>query len=148
MYDIVTGSSSSVVDYAAAAVGGAIAASGIGTIGAIAANAVLGGATYLLNCGISDENANAFDLTAAIFIGGVSGAIGGSGANGTKLNGVYKTSKEILETACSPKKIAMYSAKIKAVTETIIESTIRTVVAGLFSNGANMHRKYLTDSAY
>ena len=41
----------SAVDYVSAAVGGALAASGISAVGAIAANAALGGTTYLANCG-------------------------------------------------------------------------------------------------
>lgn len=44
-----------------------------------------------------------------------SGAIGGSGANGTNLRGVVKTSKQVLKTATSPKKDAMYTAKISTV---------------------------------
>ena len=38
------------VDYASAAISGALAATGISAMGSIAANAALGGATYLANC--------------------------------------------------------------------------------------------------
>ena len=51
--DALTGSTSSIVDYASAAISGAFAASGLGATGSIVANAVLGGATYLANCNVS-----------------------------------------------------------------------------------------------
>ena len=51
-------SSLSLVDYAAAAIGGAIAASGIGFAGAVVANATLGGTTYLANCSYKGVKSN------------------------------------------------------------------------------------------
>ncbi len=45
-------SSLSPVDYVSAAIGGAMAASGITLAGSVVANAVLGGTTYLANCSI------------------------------------------------------------------------------------------------
>lgn len=70
------------VDYASAAIGGAIAASGIGFVGAVVANATLGGATYLANCSYRGVEANRQDLIISTAIGGVAGLIGGSGVNG------------------------------------------------------------------
>lgn len=144
--DALTGSSSSVVDYASAAISGALAASGLSAAGSVIANAVLGGATYLAICSVNVEDANAFDFTMSVFIGGVSGAIGGSGSNGTRLTGVLRTAADVFDTAVSPKKIAMYSSKIIKGMNTIVESTTRTVAAGLFSNTANSERMKLTSS--
>ncbi len=45
----------------------------------------------------------------------VSGMVSGKGANGAKLLEITKTSKEVLKTAVSPKKIAMYTAKMQLV---------------------------------
>lgn len=137
---------SSFVDYTSAAIGGALAASGIGLAGSIAANAALGGATYLMNSNIEGKSTNALDLTLAVGIGGVAGVIGGSGANGAKLKGVYTTSKTVLKTTVSTTKKAMYTAKVSTVKRTVTISTVRTVVAGFFSNVGNLLRKAITYS--
>ena len=70
---------SSWADYGSAAVSGALAASGIGVIGSVAANAALGGATYVANCQISGETVNGADFLVSVGIGGIAGAIGGNG---------------------------------------------------------------------
>jgi len=133
-------------DYGSAAISGALAASGVGLGLSITANAALGGATYLTNCAINDEEANLVDLGLATGIGAVSGIIGGSGADGANLRGVAKTSKRVLKTAVSPKKIAMYTAKISTVRKKVAIATIRTVTAGITSNRLNYYRRLLTKS--
>ena len=138
--------SSTWADYGSAAISGALAASGIGLGGAIAANAALGGVTYMANCAIKGEDANIVDLSLATGIGAVSGLVGGKGANGAKLRGVASTSKNVLKTAVSPKKIAMYTAKLTNVRKTVISSTISTMAAGFSSNYLNNKRKGLTKS--
>ena len=137
---------SSVVDYISAGISGGLAASGIGTAGAVIANAALGGTTYLANCAIEGKDANLRDFGIATGIGAVCGRIGGSGANSGKLIGVTKTAKQVLKTAVSPKKIALYTAKKVACRNKAIECTLRTVLAGLLSNGGNYARKELTHS--
>ena len=127
-------------DYGASALSGALAATGIGLGASVAANATIGGATYLINCGIKGEEANLVDLGLATGIGAVSGLIGGKGADGAKLRGVTATSKKILKTAVSPQKIAMYSRKIAACKSSAIFSVIRTVSAGGFTNAVNFVR--------
>lgn len=97
-------SSLSPVDYISAAVGGMIAASGIGTIGAIATNATLGGATYVANCSYKGVKVSKKDFIASTVIGGVSGAIGGSGANGKNMRGVYSRSKQVINSTKSIRK--------------------------------------------
>ncbi len=133
-------------DYGSAALSGTLAASGVGLGVSIAANAALGGITYLTNCAVKGEEVNSFDLGLAIGIGTISGLIGGSGANGAKLRGVASTSKQILKTAVSPKKIAMYTAKITSVKKTVIVSTVRTISAGFTSNYLNNKRMKLRNS--
>jgi len=137
---------SSVADYLSAAISGGLAASGIGLPGSIVANAVLGGTTYLANCAIDGKEANLLDFGLATGIGALAGSIGGSGANSQKLIGVTKIAKQVLKTAVSPKKIAMYTAKIVACKKAAIESAIRTVVAGNTSSWFNNTRKVLTGS--
>ena len=110
-------------------------------------NAALGGATYLTNCAISGEEVNGADFLMTTAIGGISGAIGGSGANGKKLRGVYSTAKDVLKTTVSPKKQAMYAAKQAAVKETVSKGVARTVVAGFTANVANYARKNIIISA-
>lgn len=133
-------------DYGAAALSGALAATGIGLGASVVANAAIGGATYLVNCGINGETANIVDFGLATGIGVISGFVGGSGANGAKLRGVVKTSKMIIKTAVSPKKIAMYSAKIAACGKTALTSVLRTALAGFTSNALNPIRRWVTSS--
>ena len=120
---------STLADYGAAALSGALAATGIGTGASVVANAAIGGATYLVNCKIEGEDANFLDFTLATGVGAVSGMIGGSGVDGARLRGATKTSKVLLETAVSPKKIAQYTAKITGCTKTVIVGGMRTFAA-------------------
>lgn len=96
---------SRVVDYISAGISGGLVASGIGTAGAVIANAALGGTTHLANCAIEGKDANLRDFGIATGIGAVCVRIGGSGANSGKLIGVTKTAKQVLKTAVSPKKL-------------------------------------------
>lgn len=79
-------------------------------------------------------------------IGGISGLIGGSGADGKRLRGVYGTAKDVLKTAVSPKKQLMYTAKKVAVKKAVAIGVARTVTAGLTANAANYGRKRFTHS--
>ena len=118
-----------------------LAASGIGIGGSIAANATLGGVTYLANCEMEGVTSNPVDLAGTVIIGGLSGAIGGSGVDGARLRGVHSTAKEVLKTTVSPKKVAMYTAKITTVKATIKEGIARTFAAGITSNVLNTARE-------
>ena len=137
---------STLADYASAALSGALAASGAGLGISVAANAALGGATYLANCAIKDEDTDITDFRMAIGIGAISGLVGGSGADGAKLRGIVGTSNYTLKNAVSPKKIAMYTAKKVVVTKTVAVSTARTMAAGFASNYLNNKRKVFTAS--
>ena len=136
----------SAVDYVSAAVGGALAASGISAVGAIAANAALGGTTYLANCGYKGEKANVVDLGAATVVGGIAGKIGGSGVNGRKLRGIYRRANDVIKTAKSARRIAKYVAKKTAIKVTVKSGVKQTVKAGFFSNITNFVRKLFTKS--
>ncbi|MDO4835895.1 MAG: hypothetical protein Q4B07_05550 [Clostridia bacterium] len=81
-----------------------------------------------------------------IGIGAISGLIGGKGANGKELMGIAKTSKTVLKTAVSPKKIAMYSAKLLKVEKQAIISCLRTGASIYFSNRMNALHK-ISDSS-
>ena len=133
-------------DYGAAAVSGALAASGIGLGGSIVANAAISGVTYLADCDIKGEEVNEKDFWLATGAGAISGLVGGKGADGSKLRGITKTSKDILKTAVSPKKIAMYTEKIAMSRNVAIVSGLRTVTAGLTSNLLGYYRKGCTGS--
>ncbi|MBO4873108.1 MAG: hypothetical protein J5496_06805 [Lachnospiraceae bacterium] len=140
---------SSVVDYGAAALSGGLAATGIGFGTSIAVNAAIGGATYLANCALEDETPDVVDLAIATTIGGVSGAIGGKGADGKKLIGITEVSKDVLNNSTSAKKVAMYTAKITACKKKAVESGLRTIGAGLFSNTVNnKYKKIILGSEY
>ena len=134
-------------DYSSAAISGGLAASGIGLGLSITANAALGGATYLTNCAINGEDANLLDFGISTGVGAFSGIVGGSGVDGANLRGIVKTSKRVLETAVSPRKIAMYTTKISTVRNIVTVGTIRTVLSGFTSNGLNYCRKLFTKSS-
>lgn len=138
--------SSTWADYSAAALSGALAATGVGLGTSIVANAALGGTTYLVNCSIKDSDANINDLGLVIGIGACSGMVGGSGANGANLRGIAKTSKIVLRTERSSQKIAAYSAKITTCRKIAIIGGVRTIVAGLVANSLNTRRKEWTRS--
>ena len=124
---------SSWVDYGAAALSGAVGATGIGFLGSIAANAGISGGQYLANCVIKGKTPNIDQLGYEMGFGALSGMIGGKGADGANLLGVYKTSKHILKTAVSPKKIAMYSAKCAEVRKKVIVGTVQSLMTGIHS---------------
>lgn len=108
---------SSAVDYLAAAASGALAASGVGAFGSAVANAAIDGVAYVANCGINGEEVNGAEL---LFTVATSALTSGKGVDGANLRGVYKHSKQVLKTAVSPKKIAMYTAKKKKVITTVV----------------------------
>ena len=82
------------------------------------------------------------EFTITTLIGAGAGAIGGKGANAGNLMGVVQTARQILKTAASPKKIAMYTSKIIGAQKNLVESVLRTVAAGILSNMANYKRKW------
>ena len=134
------------VDYISAAIGGSIAASGIGFAGAVVANAALGGTTYLANCSYKGVEANTNDFIASTAIGGVAGLIGGSGANGKNMRGVYSRSKQVINATKSTRKQAMYKAKITTIKKDVAKSSVKIVTAGLFSNMGNFARRLFSGS--
>ena len=134
------------VDYVSAAIGGSIAASGIGFAGAVVANAALGGTTYLANCSYKGVEANTNDFIASTAIGGVAGLIGGSGANGKNMRGVYSRSKQVINATKSTRKQAMYKAKITTIKKDVAKSSVKIVTAGLFSNMGNFARRLFSGS--
>lgn len=133
-------------DYGAAALSGALAASGVGAVWSVAGNAAIGGFQYLANCDIKSESITTIDLVGSIAIGGLTGLAGGKGANGKALRGVYNRSAEALRTAVSPKKIAIYTAKQIAVKQTAIKAATKTFALGIASNYAHAGRRIITHS--
>ena len=92
---------------------------------------------------VYDLDPNLAEFSLATATGAVSGAIGGSGADGAKLRDVSKIAKHVITNSSSAKKVAMYTAKQAAVKKTIAISTGRTIAAGLTSNYINSKRKQL-----
>jgi RHS repeat-associated protein len=124
---------SSLADYGAAALSGAIASTSITKTGAIIVNGVIGGATYLVNCSAKGDEANFVDFIMSTGIGMVGGAIGGSGADTAKLREIWGVSQEVLTNATSPKKIAMYVGKMTACKQVIRSAIGSTFNATVFS---------------
>ena len=72
----------------------------------------------------------------------VSGGTAGEGMNTSEMRGIYKRSKDILETAKSPKKIYLYNGKIESIKKKAkeeIDSTLRDLVIPI---GVELANKY------
>ena len=123
---------STYADYIAAAASGALAASGIGAVGAVAANTMFSSVTYLADRSIKNEKVNGAEWLEATATGFISGIIGGSGANAKKVVGVINYSRNVVKTAVSPKRIAMYRGKITSSLKAIRTSLRRTFWQLLF----------------
>lgn len=100
------------LDALSGAASGALAASGVGLLGQVIGNGLTSGVAYFARADINNQRTTTSGFLVSIAEGMMSGAIGGKGADGAKLSGVYKTAKQMIGNTTSPKKIAMYSAKI------------------------------------
>ena len=134
----------SLVDYASAAIGGALAATSISSAGSVFANAVIGGATYVGNCKRNHEKVSMVQLGFATLIGAGSGKIGGKGINAKKFYGEYRYTKNLLKTVKSQTRKAKYVSKLGR-----IRKMVRTGVAGIgksgtFSNIMNKARSFIS----
>lgn len=109
----------------------------VGLVGSVASNAAISGSAYVANSAMKGKKITTGGLLTAVGIGAASGALGGSGVNGARVRGVSQTAKEILKTAVSPKKIAMYTAKRVANRKLVSEGVIRTIGSICFSNLAS-----------
>ncbi len=124
---------SSLSDYCVAAASGALSATGIGAIGSSIVNASISGTAYMVNEYANGRNPDVVQMGKTMLESGVSALIGGKGADGKKLTGIYKTSKLKLKTAVSNKKTNMYKEKIKTVRKSAIKSSISTFLGNLVS---------------
>ena len=136
---------STIWDYIGSAASGALAATGIGRMGAMFASAIISTMTYVLNCAIQKAQYSRFELILTFIVGLVCGLIGGSGANLKKANGVVKTSKTILKTAVSARKIAMYTAKIKNAISSTVVNAIRYIASAVSNTLGSSGKKYLKE---
>ena len=137
---------STFADYGAAALSGALAATGISAGASIIANAAISGVTYLANCRYKEVKATKKDFAVSVAVGAASGFVGGSGANGKKLRGVYSRSKQVINSTKSVKKQIMYRAKVSGIKKSVIVGSVRTVLSGFTSNIGNFFRRFFTRS--
>ena len=117
------------VDYVAAAVSGALAATAVGKVGQAIGNAAISGISYALNQENSGKRINPVDTVVNVGIGAVCGLVGGDGANGTRLYGVNKRATQVMATTHSAKKMAQYAAKKAAVRRAFYISVARTAAS-------------------
>lgn len=128
------------VDAVSGAIGGAIAATPIGLVDSVLANAVLGTATYVAEQAVKDEEVTGIGLVAGAVGGAASGLVGGSGANAKGLGSVWeKTAKGIARehrranTAYAAKRISKYATERVIVKRTVAVATTR-FIAGAASS--------------
>ena len=113
-------------------VSGALAATGIGFAASVAANAALGGATYMAEQAVTGEEITASGVLIGVAAGGISGAIGGKGADAKKLCAVWKNASKGIEREMrranakyAAKQIAKYMVTKNAVKTAIKIAAIR-----------------------
>ena len=90
-----------------------------------------------MECALKGEEIEVSRLIVAAGSGAVAGVIGGKGVDLNKKAGVVKTTKELLKTTVSSKRIARYSAKIHEVYGNIAKGIGQTFAGGVFGNIIN-----------
>ena len=108
-------SSSSGIDYAAAAISGAIATTKISCMGSAVVNGLLGGMAYSLNCEMNGVKTDPFQFGLSVGIGVISGFVGRDGADAVCNAKKYKSISNISKTLVSKKKIALYTGKLSVI---------------------------------
>ena len=134
---------SSLWTYISAGLSGALAATGIGKMGAVFYSAI----SSAISSVIDNNGIKVLDFIFSVVIGIVCGLIGGAGANLKRVSGVVSVSKSVLKTAVSPKKIVMYLSKIKSATISTIVNAIRYVISAVANALGGAGRKYLLELA-
>lgn len=119
------------------AVGGALAATGVGAIGQITGNAGIGVASYVASSIVDGETITAKGIVVNGAIGTITGVIGGEGANGKKVISTLNYVKKGLARE-SRRANQKYAAKQIAKYAALRAKTIRgvNVAIGRFSLGA------------
>ena len=133
------------LDALSGAASGALAASGVGLLGQVIGNGLTSGVAYFARADINNQRTTTSGFLVSIAEGMMSGAIGGKGADCAKLSGVYKTAKQMIGNTTSPKKIAMYSAKIVEVKKTIAKGVRGLNLSLMFSNFIGNMRSQLVN---
>ena len=126
------------VSAAFGAVSGALAASGIGALGLALASVAIDGTEYVVRSVIAGKDINQEELLTTVAI---SVLTAGKGIDGAKLSGIYRHSTNVLKTAVSPKKIAMYTAKKTNVLKTVFFSIGETIVEGVVDGVADGYKR-------
>ena len=117
--------SSSLVEYGAAAISGALATTGITTKISTIANGAIAAGSYLLET--EKKDINVLDLTLSTGIGALAGYRGKEGMQLSKNIGIIRTSKRKINTLKSAKKIRLYTTK-RIVAKNRIYGGIRTTI--------------------
>lgn len=108
------------VNAASGAISGALASTGIGLVASIGINAALGGATYVAEQAIKDEDITVGGVVASTVAGGIGGAIGGKGANSKGLSATWKSASKGI-------KREMRRTNVKYATKQIAKYTVEKV---------------------
>ena len=141
------------VNAASGLVSGALAATGIGLAASIAANAALGGATYMAEQAVTGEEITASGVLIGVAAGGISGAIGGKGADTKKLCNVWKSASKGLgrearraNTKYAAKQIAKYTAT-KIAVKTAIKTAVIRYTAGVATSSyfSTVHNRWVAE---
>lgn len=119
------------------AISGAVAVTGIGLVGSAVVGGVLGGATSIGEDVIDGKEINVGKFFFSVGVGILGGLISGSGADAKTLLSKSSYIKEVLKTAVSPKKIAMYTAKVTAMKHSIVKTVVRFVTSIVGTHGAS-----------
>ena len=133
------------VSAAAGAITGAVATTGIGAFGNGVINALVSGMEMGITDAINGEETNDAELLLTMV---VSGATAGEGINTSKMRGIYKRSKEVLNTTHSATKRGIYDMKIKTIRKKAIKETIFFIGAAGASVGIEFGKDRLLKFYY
>ncbi len=105
-------------------VGGAVSASPLGPTGQIIAGAAIGGGSYYVECKVTGKEVDPLNMGTAIVFGGISGWIGGAGANQNLelTNMIEEEKKTLLREARRANQT--YAQKMVASTTTYVRNSI------------------------
>ena len=122
------------------AVSGAVASTGIGLIGQIGINAGIGAATYVADSYVSGEEITVEGIILNGVAGGISGAIGGKGANSKALTMAWNNAQKGISRELrranvkyATKQIARYTATKMAIKKSAAVTISRFLLGGLAS---------------
>ena len=118
------------INAATGAIAGAISATGIGATGAALVSSALDGIEYMAIQTVNGEDIHDGELIATMVLGGITS---GKGIDSSKLRGIYKHSKDMLNRAMSQARKDFYQANVNEVKNKFFNAITSAIKDGAVS---------------